>query len=106
MNLSLWDKYKSAIPACGGDTALLSTLANGPLNARQAAASAITNLAWNSEIRQKLCDTGAIPSLVALLAESDEMAADAAVKALYNLASTDRAKVAPRPLFPTASSSQ
>ena len=93
MNLSLYDKHKNTIPENGGDEALLAALANGPLPAREAAAAAITNLAWSPEIRSRLCAGGAIPSLVLLLGEEDPKASDTAVKALYNLSSTNHAKV-------------
>ena len=92
--LSLYDKHKNTIPENGGDEALLAALANGPLPARQAAAARhLTNLSWSPEIRSRLCSGGAIPSLVLLLGEEDPQASDTAVKALYNLASTNHAKV-------------
>lgn len=96
MNLSLYDENKVLIPKVDGDMALIKALACGPPGAKQAAAAAITNLAWQPEIRKRICDLGAIPPLIALLADvqaCNGMGSGDAAKALYNLASTEEAKV-------------
>jgi hypothetical protein len=98
MNLSLYDENKALIPKVDGDKALIKALTSGPPGAKQAAAATITNLAWQPDIRKRICDLGAVRPLVELLAGRDAspgMGSDTAAKALYNLASTEEAKVAP-----------